>query len=159
MDSSSSLVALAKQTPVVARQKKITLHLRAVNNANQKEISLNFAHYRLDMFRHDDSVVYTNYIVTSKNMITPSSNCSPSGFGLIGILIVVALLLVFTFGFQKLGSSNPDSEVDTKIGTYQPIGTGDIEGQLEAGFQAKEKARDTVNMIQDRTARDSQGKE
>ncbi len=81
-----------------------------------------------------------------------------SGFGLIGILIVVALMLLFTFGYQKLGSNKQQgSDESSSIGTYQPIGTGDVKGQLETGFEAKQKASDAVKNVQDRAARNVQG--
>jgi len=85
----------------------------------------------------------------------PSSKTT--GFGLIGILIVVALILLFTFGYQKLGSSQKQNLDETSIGTYQPIGTGGIKGQLETGFEAKEKASDAVKSVQNRVDRDIQG--
>ena len=82
-----------------------------------------------------------------------------SGFGLIGILIVVALMLFFAFGYQKLGSSKKPASDESSVGGYQPIATGDMKGQLEAGFEAKEKASDAVKNVQDRAARNIQGVE
>ncbi len=81
-----------------------------------------------------------------------------SGFGLIGLLIVVAIMLFLVFGYQKIGSSQKqDTDGNTSVGTYQPIGTGDMQGQLEAGFEAKQKASDAVTNVQNRAARNIQG--
>lgn len=91
--------------------------------------------------------ICTKYQIASK---TP-------GFGLIGILIVVALILFFAFGYQKLGSSQAQNQDETSVGTYQPIGTGDMGGQLDTGFEAKGKATDAVKNVQDRAARNIQG--
>ncbi len=90
-------------------------------------------------------------------MNTHSQSSKVSGFGLIGILIVVALMLFLAFGYQKLGSSKETGSDESSIGTYQPIGTGDMKGQLESGFEAKEKASDAVKNVQDRAARNIQG--
>ena len=80
-----------------------------------------------------------------------------SGFGLIGLLIVVALMLLFAFGYQKIGSSKKqDADGNTSIGTYEPIGAEGMKGQLETGLEAKRKAGDAVKNIQDRTAHDVQ---
>ena len=89
----------------------------------------------------------------------PSQSPKASGFGLIGILVVVAIMLFFAFGYQKLGSSKNPTSDESSAGTYQPIGTGDMKGQLEAGFEAKEKASDAVKNVQDRAARNIQGVE
>ncbi len=80
----------------------------------------------------------------------------PRGFGLIGLLIVAALILVFTFGFQKRAAQQTSSEPDeTSIGTYQPIGTNS-QGQIEAGLQAKQKAVDAVKSIEQRSTQEDQ---
>jgi len=64
-----------------------------------------------------------------------------SGFGLIGLLIVVALMLLFAFGYQKIGSTKKqDTDGNTSIGTYEPIGAEGMKGQLETGLEAKQKA-------------------
>lgn len=88
-----------------------------------------------------------------------SGSPKASGFGLIGILIVVALMLFFAFGYQKLGSPQKSESDESSVGTYQPIGTDDMKGQLETGFEAKEKASDAVKNVQDRAARNIQGVE
>lgn len=82
-----------------------------------------------------------------------SRNIYTHGFGLIGLVIIVALMLVFAFGVQKF-SSSPEPENDTSLGTYRPIGETNMKGQLETSFQLKEKAQDTVTDIQNRAARD-----
>ncbi len=89
---------------------------------------------------------------------TKHSTSYASGFGLISLLIVVAFMLLFAFGYQKIGSSQKqDADDNTSIGTYQPIGTGDMKGQLETGLEAKQKASDAVTNVQDRAARNIQG--
>jgi hypothetical protein len=89
-------------------------------------------------------------------MYTHSKQCAslsprPAGFGLIGLLIVVALLLLFTFGYQKAShKAGPDAD-ETEMGSYQPIGTGDVKGQLQTGLEAKQKASDAVKNVQGQT--------
>lgn len=92
----------------------------------------------------------------NQSMLTDTS---PTGFGLIGIMIVVFIMLIIVFGFQKLQPARQLQETDTSIGTYQPITPDSLPGQIEAGYQAKENAQATVKNLQDRVARDIDEKE
>ena len=87
---------------------------------------------------------------------TKHDTSKQSGFGLIGLLIVMALTLIIVFGYEKIGSSKKqDGDGNASLGTYQPVGTEGMKGQLETGLDAKQKAEDAVKNIQDRTARDT----
>lgn len=87
-------------------------------------------------------------------MHTPASR---HGFGLIGIMIAMLIMLAIVFGFQKLQPEESSPTDDTSLGTYQPITPANISGQLEAGQQAKESAETTVKNLQDRVTRDVSG--
>lgn len=82
---------------------------------------------------------------------------SRHGFGLIGIMIAMFIILAIVFGFQKLQPEESSPTDDTSLGTYQPITPANISGQLEAGQQAKESAETTVKNLQDRVAHDVSG--
>lgn len=92
----------------------------------------------------------------NQSMLTTTS---PTGFGLIGIMIAVFIILIIVFGFQKIQPARQPSESDTSIGAYQPITPDSLPGQLEAGYQAKENAQATVKNLQDRVTRDAAEKE
>lgn len=78
------------------------------------------------------------------------------GFGLIGIMIAILIILFLVFGFQKLHPAEKlPIDDDTTLGTYEPVSPDGMKGQLEAGFQAKQSAQDTVKNLQDRVARDA----
>ena len=94
-----------------------------------------------------------------KRMYSPRTHHHQPGFGLIGIMLVVLIMLAIAFGFQKLQSSESSPASDTSLGTYQPITPDGLPGQLEAGYQAKDNAQATVKNLQDRVSRDASGNE
>jgi len=88
-----------------------------------------------------------------------SSHISQTGFGLIGIMLVVFIMLAIAFGFQKLRPTESSPASDTSLGTYQPITPDGLSGQLEAGYQAKDNAQATVKNLQNRVSSDASGSE
>ena len=89
-------------------------------------------------------------------MTSQTTSPSLTGFGLIGLLIVAALILALTFGFIHFGSQSEKPESDTAVGTYQPIGTSNTTGQLQAGYQAKKQAENLIQAEQERVTHDIQ---